>query len=113
MELHTEALQIVDSRCPLRMPAEQADAGQPEAPGGGRQCMKMIGVGTAKAEKTRRASYPCSVEVMRKLEPLISGQLRINQIQAQYGEPDVRLPEPGQIDGLQRRRSQVQREELG
>ena len=40
--------------------------------------------------------------MMSELEPLVPGQLRIDQIQPQHGNLNIGLAQPGQIKQLQR-----------
>lgn len=89
VQLHAEALQILDGGRLLRLAAEQPDAGQTKAFRRRCQRMKMIGVWAAKADQPWRTERVRCIEMMRQLEPLVTGQFGIEQIKPKYDDLHV------------------------
>ena len=50
--------------------------------------MQVIGVGTAQADQPVGTGCGGSLDVRPELEPFVAGQLRVEQIEAQYGQLD-------------------------
>ncbi|MNJ57418.1 hypothetical protein D3C77_530060 [compost metagenome] len=103
MQLHTEVLQIAYRGRVLRMTAQQASGGEAEAFAGSCQGVKVIRMRTAKADHTCSCSFFRQAQMLKKLEPLVATDQRVDQVQAQHRQPNAERQQPVQFKSLQRR----------
>lgn len=78
------------------MAAQQADSRQAESAAGCSQRMQMIGVWAAETDQPRRSDRTRCIEMLYQFEPLVAGQLGIQQIEPQHRNLDPAAREPVQ-----------------
>jgi len=92
MQLHAEGCEVENRGGVLRMAPQQADRGKTKALARRRQCMQMVGVGTAETHHSRGACVSGLGQVLGELEPLVAADQRIDTVQAQHGQLDAVQP---------------------
>ncbi|MOA31683.1 hypothetical protein D3C78_1528550 [compost metagenome] len=98
---HAEALQVAHRGGVLGLATQQADGGEAEAGTGGGQRMEMIGMGAAQADHAFGAVAPGLLQMGCQLEPLVAGHQRVEGVQAQHGQLQARIRQPGQAQGFE------------
>ena len=83
------------------MTAQQADGAKTKTLTRRRQCMQMIGVGTAQTDDAFGTDLVSGFQVLDEFEPLVAADQRVDLVEAQDRDFDASVGQPVEMKGFE------------